>query len=573
MIPTSLQEVFGTLFAGLTASLLVSFCWFLLRQRRGDPFAKWLWFWFRYGHVGEREAKGADKHELPVLSGILILLIAFGIGIVTEGITDNLTDSEAQSEWSRAVWFLGSEDFHRFSTLVKLDSETGTYRFSGLGKDLIQHKTFTDRALGRRLERGAGNFLADVNAFLTVLPEDAKNRNEVKAKRLKDAETYSNLLYYPAKNWAYTQDNYFDELQGIQRRIDWSRSSFLICYYGLMLDALVLLVLGILYVCGDAGKRAIVQALCLIPILAVSAWLCVQSYEHCETQFNERAYGYYASYLQRTAWEKEDAGQAAALEAQNPEEERAGGAELIQKYDAMAWSLQSAEYAALCTQIFHAATASALEAQRERGSSTGKEGLAAGKPLAVVVDIDETMLNNMKFNAYLAARGEAFSPEAWTTWVIAHALSTEAVPGACDFVTSMRSAGIRVLFISNRRKEEREATIAALEHAGLGSPGDLAGALWLRTDESSKDARRRQVLERYDVLAYLGDNLADFSSIFEAKGPGDSVWSSRMETALENAMKEKWGTEWFVLPNPVYGDWAEAIDWKEFGESSLLAGP
>ena len=79
---------------------------------------------------------------------------------------------------------------------------------------------------------------------------------------------------------------------------------------------------------------------------------------------------------------------------------------------------------------------------------------------------------------------------------------------------------------------------------------------------SDKTGRRKQVEDHYDVLLYIGDNLRDFSEEFIAR-PGED------EEGQKNAIKERnrkvdanrqhWGVDWFVIPNPVYGEWQNLL--------------
>jgi 5'-nucleotidase (lipoprotein e(P4) family) len=109
------------------------------------------------------------------------------------------------------------------------------------------------------------------------------------------------------------------------------------------------------------------------------------------------------------------------------------------------------------------------------------------------------------------------------------------------------------VYISNRKESERTATVASLEFLGIES-GDPGERLLLRTAESGKEPRREQTRARWNVIAYFGDNLADFSPGLEAQGKN---WRQRIAAA--EAAEERWGVEWFVLPNPMYGDWAQSL--------------
>ncbi|HVJ03603.1 MAG TPA: HAD family acid phosphatase [Sphingomonas sp.] len=177
---------------------------------------------------------------------------------------------------------------------------------------------------------------------------------------------------------------------------------------------------------------------------------------------------------------------------------------------------------------------------------------ACGKrPLAVVLDVDETALLNLGFEADTAARGNApYDAGRWTRWEQTGADKVVAVPGAAEALAAVRREGIKVVFNSNRSAATADQTRAAIEGAGLG-PADLFDTLWLRGEgESGKDARRQQIAQRYCVVAMAGDQLGDFSDLFNA--PQLSV-RARRNSAGETMVSQLWGAGWFMLPNPVYG--------------------
>lgn len=172
------------------------------------------------------------------------------------------------------------------------------------------------------------------------------------------------------------------------------------------------------------------------------------------------------------------------------------------------------------------------------------------KPLAVVFDIDETVLLNVGFEGHAARTGAAYDEARWRRWEQTGAGQVSAVPGARDAIDAARRAGITVVFNSNRSAANAAATVTALESAGLGRavPGDT---LWLRGDgkESGKDERRWRIAEKYCVAALVGDQLGDFSDLFNTYSP----LSARRTVAVQQMVAPLWGSGWFILPNPVYG--------------------
>lgn len=212
------------------------------------------------------------------------------------------------------------------------------------------------------------------------------------------------------------------------------------------------------------------------------------------------------------------------------------------------WMQTAAEYYAICHQTYAVAARLVAELSKEHAGSD--------KPLAVVMDLDETVIDNSAFQTRLYRDGETYSSQAWQSFVQRQSESTNVkeVPGAVSFINKMKTLGITVVFISNRNQSDTEPTLKTLAKLGIDTTGldDLStGRLLLRTDTSSKIERRRTTEERFHVIAYFGDNLSDFAGEFE-----DTV-AKTAEGRREEAerVRARWGAEWFVLPNPTYGDY------------------
>jgi len=174
------------------------------------------------------------------------------------------------------------------------------------------------------------------------------------------------------------------------------------------------------------------------------------------------------------------------------------------------------------------------------------------KPLAVVLDIDETVVLNLGYEADDAQRTGPYDDKRWKRWEQTGAGAVAAVPGAVETLDGARRAGITVVFNSNRSEGTAPQTIAALENAGLGS-AKLGETLWLRGDgpnSSGKDIRRWEIAEKYCVVALVGDQLGDFTDLFN---PGGVPVPIRRNMASQTMIAAMWGNGWFMLPNPVYG--------------------
>lgn len=173
------------------------------------------------------------------------------------------------------------------------------------------------------------------------------------------------------------------------------------------------------------------------------------------------------------------------------------------------------------------------------------------RPMAVVLDVDETALLNLGYEYDEAARGRVYDAGRWGRWEQTGADKIAAVPGAAEALAAARREGFTIIFNSNRSVASAAQTAAALDHAGLG-PADLFDTLWLRGEgePSGKDARRAKIAQRYCVVAMAGDQLGDFSDLFNAP---DAPVLARRNSVEGTLLAPLWGAGWFMLPNPVYG--------------------
>ncbi|QTA38523.1 5'-nucleotidase, lipoprotein e(P4) family [Thermosipho ferrireducens] len=169
------------------------------------------------------------------------------------------------------------------------------------------------------------------------------------------------------------------------------------------------------------------------------------------------------------------------------------------------------------------------------------------KTRAVIVDIDETVLNNSPYDAGHIGTEYAY-PYGWTEWC--EAREAKPLPGAVEFLKYVAEKGGEVFYISNRKEKVKQATIDNLKKFGF--PFADEKHVLLRTTTSDKEPRRQLVAKDYKIVLLMGDNLNDFTSVFRHKGVDE-------RNALVEQMKEKWGTKFIVLPNPIYGDWEGAV--------------
>ncbi len=233
---------------------------------------------------------------------------------------------------------------------------------------------------------------------------------------------------------------------------------------------------------------------------------------------------------------------ASALQAQTPS--RQASADNEYQTGAILWTQSSAEYRALAYQSFD------LAQIRLDQALTNRRSRRATKPPAVIVDVDETVMDNSRFQAELVLRETAYTPEAWQAWC--ERAEAGSVPGAIEFLTYAARRGVRVFYITNRRGPEKAGTIANLRK--LGFPGVSEETVMTREQgtTASKESRRQAVASRYTIVLLVGDNLNDFNDDFAGKSIAD-------RKAQVDRERTEFGSRFIVVPNPMYGDWESAI--------------
>lgn len=209
--------------------------------------------------------------------------------------------------------------------------------------------------------------------------------------------------------------------------------------------------------------------------------------------------------------------------------------------NAVLWQQSSGERNALSYQAFALARMVLDRDLRSRRSRMRR---------AVIVDVDDTVLDNSRYEAALIKQGKSY-PQDWTAWI--NSAECPAVPGAVEFLNYANLHGVRVFYVTNRKLIEKEGTARNLTRLGFPRVNDET--LLIRTDDKSesKESRRKAISARYRVVLLMGDDLNDFSEVFENSRTVDS----RIAAAEQN--KAQFGTRFIVLPNPMYGNWENAL--------------
>ena len=204
--------------------------------------------------------------------------------------------------------------------------------------------------------------------------------------------------------------------------------------------------------------------------------------------------------------------------------------------DSIRWVRDSAESVASTVQAYRLVTQHVENAVRGRAPATW----------AVVLDADDTVINNTQYQVGLARDGVGHTPERFTAWVRQRASTP--VPGAARFLTRVRGLGGRIAIVTNRLAIECDDTAAVFRQHAL-----MFDAMLCRPDgaDSDKNPRFRAVAAGetdasrtpIEIVAFVGDNIQDFPGMRQsARAQGEGAFA-------------EFGVRWFVLPNPMYVSW------------------
>ena len=223
--------------------------------------------------------------------------------------------------------------------------------------------------------------------------------------------------------------------------------------------------------------------------------------------------------------------------------------------NAVAWMQTAIEYEAAAVQAYRLAGMQMETALKTPSWTAAIEqtGDASKLPPAVVLDIDETVLDNTYYQARLVRDRGVFADATWSAWV--NEARATPIPGALEFTKRAAAAGVKVFYISNRMAPLEAATRTNLQALGFPLAADTDTILsrgerpeW---QASAKGPRREHVARNYRILLLIGDDLGDF--VVNAAG---TVEERRQRTAPNAAW---WGERWIMIPNPTYGSWERAI--------------
>ena len=233
--------------------------------------------------------------------------------------------------------------------------------------------------------------------------------------------------------------------------------------------------------------------------------------------------------------------------------------------NATLWMQNSVEHKAVSRGLFDLAKLRLDQALADKAwtATPDKEGANyQDEPVAIIADLDETLLDNANYQASLIQRGTNFSSKEWTEYV--NSQTTGAMPGAVDFLNYAASKGVKIFYVSNRTKDEEPGTRANMEKLGFPMGGNVDTVLTKKEQPdwgSAKENRIAYVAKDYRVALLMGDNLGDFTDV--ARG------SVADRDAFYEKTKDNWGKTWIMFPNPEYGSWESATfggDWSKSGD-------
>lgn len=212
------------------------------------------------------------------------------------------------------------------------------------------------------------------------------------------------------------------------------------------------------------------------------------------------------------------------------------------------WFQTAGEARALLHQSYRLARAlldADLKVKRKKGEL----------PPAVVVDVDETVLDNSPFEGRVVVTDEAY-PKGWEEWI--KLAKAKPLAGSLDFLNYAHSKGVRIFYVTNRKEAQKADTSKNLKEVGFPDVSDET--LLCRTADSNKEPRRLHIRSKHRIVMLIGDNLNDLDKVFDQKTVADRM------NAVEGA-KDKFGTEYIMIPNPMYGDWEGALYQFNFTKS------
>ena len=206
------------------------------------------------------------------------------------------------------------------------------------------------------------------------------------------------------------------------------------------------------------------------------------------------------------------------------------------------WMRTSAEYRALAYQGYNVAMNAVKMAVTDPSHQR--------KPLAIVLDADETVVDNTKLMGESIVNGNGRFDAPWWRQAV-HQGKSQAMPGAVEFLNEVHKQGVEIFYVSNRYAPVNlDVTIQNFKE--LGFPSVDKDHVLLFEKDSDKQPRFDMIAKKYYVVVYMGDNAGDFPIGTKGKTLAE-------RNAIIDNHKEDFGTTFVVFPNPAYGSWVSAL--------------
>ena len=206
------------------------------------------------------------------------------------------------------------------------------------------------------------------------------------------------------------------------------------------------------------------------------------------------------------------------------------------------WMRTSAEYRALAYQGYNVAMNAVKMAVTDPSHQR--------KPLAIVLDADETVVDNTKLMGESIVNGNGRFDAPWWRQAV-HQGKSQAMPGAVEFLNEVHKQGVEIFYVSNRYAPVNlDVTIQNFKE--LGFPSVDKDHVLLFEKDSDKQPRFDAIAKKYAVVLFMGDNAGDFPI-----GTKGKTLAERND--IIDAHKEDFGTTFVVFPNPAYGSWVSAL--------------
>lgn len=206
------------------------------------------------------------------------------------------------------------------------------------------------------------------------------------------------------------------------------------------------------------------------------------------------------------------------------------------------WMRTSAEYRALAYQGYNVAMNAVKMAVTDPSHQR--------KPLAIVLDADETVVDNTKLMGESIVNGNGRFDAPWWRQAV-HQGKSQAMPGAVEFLNEVHKQGVEIFYVSNRYAPVNlDVTIQNFKE--LGFPSVDKDHVLLFEKDSDKQPRFDMIAKKYYVIVYMGDNAGDFPIGTKGKTLAE-------RNSIIDAHKEDFGTTFVVFQNPAYGSWVSAL--------------